>query len=62
MGDRVDAESVRREATASVDLDALRRLLPDLSASELADITAAASTLHLVGDRLPKAYLDLTGR
>ena len=32
------------------------------SADELADLTAAASKLQLVGDRMPKAYLDLTGR
>jgi aryl-alcohol dehydrogenase-like predicted oxidoreductase len=34
----------------------------EFSADELADITAAASKLNLVGDRLPKAYLDLTER
>ena len=32
------------------------------SADELADLTAAASTLPVTGDRLPKAMLDLTGR
>lgn len=34
----------------------------DFSADELAELTAAASELRLVGDRLPKAYLDLTGK
>lgn len=34
----------------------------EFSSDEFADITAAASKLQLVGDRLPKAYLDLTGR
>lgn len=32
------------------------------SPDELAEITAAASKLHLMGDRLPKAFLELTGR
>ena len=32
------------------------------SPDELADLTAAASTLQVTGDRLPKAMLDLTGR
>jgi hypothetical protein len=32
------------------------------SPDELVDITAAASKLDLVGDRLPKAYLALTGQ
>lgn len=30
--------------------------------NELADITAAASKLKLLGDRMPKAWLDTTGR
>jgi aryl-alcohol dehydrogenase-like predicted oxidoreductase len=34
----------------------------DFSADELADITAAGSRLELVGDRLPKEMLGLTGR
>ena len=34
----------------------------DFSPDELADLTAAASKLHLIGDRLPKAFLDLTGQ
>jgi aryl-alcohol dehydrogenase-like predicted oxidoreductase len=34
----------------------------EFSPDELADITAAASKLHLVGDRLPRAYLNLTGQ
>jgi aryl-alcohol dehydrogenase-like predicted oxidoreductase len=34
----------------------------EFSSDELADITTAASRLNLVGDRLPKAYLDLTGQ
>ena len=32
----------------------------DFSEHELADLTTAASKLTLVGDRLPKAYLDMT--
>ena len=31
------------------------------AADELIDITVAASKLDLVGDRLPKAYLEMTG-
>ena len=34
----------------------------EFSPDELADITMAASKVYLVGDRLPKAYLDLTGQ
>lgn len=34
----------------------------EFSPDELTDITTAASKLRLVGDRLPKAYLELTGR
>jgi aryl-alcohol dehydrogenase-like predicted oxidoreductase len=34
----------------------------EFSADELADLTAAASKLQLAGDRLPKAFLDLTGQ
>ena len=34
----------------------------EFSADELADITAAGSKLQLVGDRLPKGFLELTGQ
>lgn len=34
----------------------------EFSAVELSELTVAASELHLVGDRLPKSYLDLTGK
>ena len=34
----------------------------EFSADELADITAATSKLELVGDRLPKDFLELTGQ
>ncbi len=44
------AERVRREATDSVDLAALRRLLPDLSAAELA---AAASSSDPFAEKIP---------
>ena len=32
------------------------------SADELSDLTNTASKLHLVGDRMPKAFLDMTGQ
>jgi aryl-alcohol dehydrogenase-like predicted oxidoreductase len=34
----------------------------EFSPDELTDLTTAASKLRVVGDRLPKAYLELTGR
>jgi aryl-alcohol dehydrogenase-like predicted oxidoreductase len=34
----------------------------EFTVEELTDITAAASKLQLVGDRLPQAMLNLTGR
>ena len=34
----------------------------EFSAAELHDLTTAASNLDLMGDRMPKAYLELTGQ
>ncbi len=44
------AEKIRREATDSVDLAAMRRLLPDLSSAELA---AAASSSDPFAEKIP---------
>lgn len=40
----------------------LGALQVEFSADELADLTAAASKVRLVGDRLPEGYLELTGQ